>query len=266
MTLIRVPTRVRLAVVAGLLCSAVAPALAQQPAAPAARPPIVDARADALLKAMGDYLAAAKQLSFQARIEYDDVLPSGQKIEHAALQDVALRRPDRVYVESRGDHGASRLWYDGKEVTVLDGDEGVYAVAPMPATVDAAVDRLVTQYGFTAPLSDFLAANPYQVLRERAQFGLYVGETDVGGVRCHHLAFVDKTLDWQIWIQDGTELVPCKIVITYTRLPGQPRFAATFSDWELDARLADALFRPLLPPDAARVEMLDASKKREGGE
>jgi hypothetical protein len=243
--------------VAGL---AALPAAAAEKKGDPARPPIIDARADELLRAMGEYLGGAKQLSFRARIEYEDVLPTGQKIERGAIQDVALRRPDRAYVEYQGDEGANRLWYDGKEVTVLDGEEGVYAVAPMPGKIDATIDRLIGQYGFSAPLSDFLYSDPYKVLHPRAKFGVYVGETDVDGVRCHHLAFVDETIDWQIWIQDGTEMVPCKVVITYTQLPGQPRFAATFSDWELDARLADALFRPLLPLEAAKVDFLGVAK------
>jgi len=242
---------------------AVLPAQGAETKAAATRPPIVDPRADQLLRAMSGFLAGARQFSFHASIEYDHVLPTGQKIELGAIQDVAVRRPDRVYVEYEGDAGTNRLWYDGRQITVLDGEEDVYAVAPMPGKIDQAVDRLIDHYGFSAPLSDFLYSDPYRVLHERAQFGLYLGETSVGGVRCHHLAFVDKAIDWQIWIQDGTQLVPCKVVITYSLLPGEPRFAATFSDWELDARLADARFQPMLPPDAARIDFVAAMKKAE---
>lgn len=227
------------------------------------RPPLVDPRADTVLRAMSEFLAAAKQFSYQAQIDYDEVLPTGQKIERGATQDVAVRRPDRAFVEFQGDDGRNQLWYDGNEVTILDGDENVYAVAPMPSKIDAAIDRLLDEYGFTAPLSDFLQSDPYQVLRPRVQFGLYVGQTMVDGVRCHHLAFVDKAIDWQIWIEDGTQLVPRKLVITYTSLPGQPRFAATFSDWELDARFPDLRFEPWLPPSAAKVDFLEAAKKAE---
>lgn len=252
-------------VVAGLAVAwlaALPAAGAEKPKEPE-RPPVVDPRADTVLRAMSEFLAAAKEFSYQAQIDYDEVLPTGQKIERGATQDVAVRRPDRAYVEFEGDDGRNQLWYDGKEVTIFDGDENVYAVAPMPGKIDAAIDRLIEKYGFTAPLSDFLHSDPYQVLRPRVQFGLYVGLTMIDGVRCHHLAFVDKAIDWQIWIEDGTQLVPRRLVITYTSLPGQPRFAATFSDWELDARLADLRFAPWLPPSAAKVDFLEAAKKVE---
>jgi hypothetical protein len=237
------------------------PAEAAEKSPGAKRPPIVDPLADQLLRAMSDYLAAARDLSFRTRIDYDHVLPTGQKVELGAIQDVAVRRPNRAYVEYEGDAGTNRLWYDGREITVLDGEENVYAVAPMPGKLDAAIDRLLETYGFSAPLSDFLYSSPYDVLRKRVQFGLYLGETQVDGVRCHHLAFVDKEIDWQIWITDGTELVPRKLVISYTQRPGQPRFAAIFSDWKLDARLADARFEPMIPPGAARIDFVAAAKK-----
>lgn len=239
------------------------PAAAGEKKADPQRPPIVDPLADRLLRGMSDFLAGAPTLSYRARIEYEQVLPTGQKIELGAIQDVALRRPNRAYVEYEGDAGTNRLWYDGREVTVLDGEENVYAVASMPGKVDAAIDRLLERYGFSAPLSDFLYSSPYDVLRKRVQFGSYLGETQVDGVRCHHLAFVDKEIDWQLWIADGTQLVPCKLVITYTQHPGQPRFAAIFSDWDLGGRLADGRFEPMLPPGAARIDFVEVARKVE---
>jgi hypothetical protein len=242
---------------------AVLPAAAAEKAADAKRPPIVDPRADALLRAMSDYLAQARQFSYQAEIEFDRVLPSGQKIELGATQDAAVRRPDRAYVEYDGDAGSNRLWYDGRQVTVLDGVENLYAVAPMPGRVDGAIERLEQRYGLVAPLSDLLHSNPYEILRQHTQFGSYVGQTRINGARCHHLAFVDKEIDWEIWIQDGTELVPCKVSIHYPLLPGQPSFEAVFTDWDLEARLADALFVPMLPPGAARIDFAGALGKVE---
>ena len=84
-------------------------------------------------------------------------------------------------------------------------------------------------------------ANPYEVLRRDVEFGFYVGLSDVAGTRCHHLAFVEQVIDWQIWIEDGTQLVPRKLVITYKTLPGAPQFEAVFSEWDLATRTPDAL-------------------------
>ena len=224
------------------------------------RPPIVDPRADFLLSEMGKTLAAARQFSFRADIVYDDMLPSAQKIQLAAIEDVAVRRPDRAYVEYEGDVGSKRLWFDGKRMTLYDGAENVYATTPTPDKIDGAIRKLTDEHGFTPPLSDFLQANPYAVLKEHAQLGAYLGLHDVAGTRCHHLAFVDKEFDWQIWIEDGTQLVPRKLVITYKTLPGSPQFAAVLSKWNLDERLADATFVPFLPAGAVPIEFLKLEK------
>ena len=47
------------------------------------------------------------------------------------------------------------------------------------------------------------------------RYGFDLGLNDVNGRRCHVLAFVEKDSDWQIWIDTGPQLTPCKLVITY---------------------------------------------------
>jgi hypothetical protein len=37
------------------------------------------------------------------------------------------------------------------------------------------------------------------------QSGTYVGLHNVGKVKCHHLAFRQRMLDWQIWIEAGDQ-------------------------------------------------------------
>lgn len=57
---------------------------------------VVDPRADRLLRAMGDYLKAAKEFSFHAEVTFDDTQASGQKIQFGATNDISIRRPDRI--------------------------------------------------------------------------------------------------------------------------------------------------------------------------
>lgn len=52
--------------------------------------PVIDSRADKLLEAMGDYLKISKQFSFHANITFDDLIPSGQKIQYASSSDIAI--------------------------------------------------------------------------------------------------------------------------------------------------------------------------------
>src|SRR5277367_3930226 len=90
------------------------------PQATITAPPAVAERADQLLKQMSDYIGSAEQFTFHADISFDHVLPSGQKLQFSASEDVALQRPNRLYVGWSGDLGDRQFWYDGKSVTLYD--------------------------------------------------------------------------------------------------------------------------------------------------
>jgi hypothetical protein len=75
----------------------------------------------------------------------------------------------------------------------------------------------------------------------------------VNGRTCRTLAFVEKDIDWQIWIENGPQPTPCALVITYKREPSQPRFSAVFSNWDFTPRIDDAVFTPELPPGTQKI-------------
>jgi len=228
---------------------------------------VIGEQADRLLRQMCDTLKAAGQFSFHADILYDDLLASGQKVQLAAADKVLIRRPDRIYAEFQGETGDKRFWYDGKTMTLYDPKHHVYGTEEVPATIDAMLDHLIKAIGFAPPLSDLAYGDPYAVLTQNVQYGFYAGLTQVGGEPCHHLAFQEKKIDWQIWIEDGTRWVPRKLVITYKTLPGAPQFMATFSHWDFATPAPDGVFSANLPPDAARIAFLTMAQKqsKEGG-
>ena len=205
--------------------------------------PLIGPRAEIFLKAMSDYMKSVEQFSFSGLISFDDVLPTGQKIQYSAESRVAVRRPDRVYAEKHGDAGSRRFWYNGEKATLVDGGLGFYAtIEDVPNELGALMDHLMEKYDFAPPLADFLYPDMYEAVIDNVQFGIYVGLHDVEGVRCHHLAFVTKYIDWQIWIEDGLQMVPRKVVITYKALPELPQYTAILTDWDLNARFSDILF------------------------
>jgi hypothetical protein len=219
---------------------------------PAAAPAVAE-QADRLLKQMSDYIGSADQFTFHADISFDHVLPSGQKLQFSAAEDVALHRPGRLYVEWQGDLGDRQFWYDGKSITLSDPAAPFYAAEAAPPDIDNMLDGLVPRIDFAPPLADFLYRDPYQNARPKLQYGIYLGLNDVSGRSCHTLAFVEQDIDWQIWIETGPQLTPCKLVITYKTQPGQPQFTAVFTDWDFAPRIAAPVFTPDLPPGAEKI-------------
>jgi hypothetical protein len=181
------------------------------------------------------------------------VLPSGQKLQYSASEDVALQRPSRLYVEWSGDLGDRQFWYDGKSVTLYDPATPFYATDAAPKDIDAMLDKVLTQLGFVPPLADFLYSDPYRAARANVQYGFDLGMTDVNGRRCHTLAFVEKDIDWQIWIDSGPQLTPCKLVISYKTQPAQPQFTAVFTDWDFAPRIAESVFTPEVPAGLQKI-------------
>jgi hypothetical protein len=216
-------------------------------------PPQVAEQADRLLKRMSDYLGSADQFTFHADISFDHVLPSGQKLQYAAVEDVALERPGRLYVEWQSDLGNRQFWYDGKSITLYDPAVPFYAAEAAPPDIDSMLDRLVPQIDFAPPLADFFYHDPYRSVRGKLQYGIYLGLTDVDGRSCHTLAFVEQDIDWQIWIDAGPQLTPCKLVISYKTHPAQPQFSAVFSDWNFAPRIAEPVFTPELPQGIEKI-------------
>ena len=90
-------------------------------------------------------------------------------------------------------------------------------------------------------------------MRGHVQYGFDLGMSDVNGRTCHALAFVEKDIDWQIWIDGGPQLTPCKLVITYKTQPSQPQFTAVFSDWDFAPRIAASVFAPDVPAGLEKI-------------
>ena len=234
-----------------LQLAVIGPAMAAEPIEP-----LIEERAHTELQAMSEYLRGSKSFSFHADIQYDDVLPSGQKIAFAAEADIALRRPNGIHAVQISDTGAKRLWFDGKAITLLDPDRHTVGVETFSGNTDKALDHMMNVLHFNPPLADFLYEDPAKVLLKTTIHGFVVGNSPVNGTVCRHLAFVDRQIDWQIWIENGKMPLPRKLVITYKTLPGSPQYSATLSDWDFATRLPDRLFQPDVPANAVRIPFL----------
>jgi hypothetical protein len=258
----KVATVVVMAGVAGMQVAAAQKGQSAPGATPPAAttaPPVVAEQADRLLRQMSEYIASAEQFTFHADITFDHVLPSGQKLQYTSSEDVALERPNRLYVEWSGDLGDRQFWYDGKSLTLYDPATPYYATDAAPPDIDAMLDMVVTKLGFGPPLADLLYRDPYHAVRGNVQYGFDVGDTDVNGRSCHTLAFVEKDIDWQIWIDDGTQTIPCKLVITYKTQSSQPQFSAVLTDWNFAPRIAAPVFTPEVPAGLAKIPFVTVS-------
>ena len=220
-----------------------------------AAPPGVDAKADSVLRQMSATLAAAPSFTVDAEQSIDQSDESGQKIQMSKRVHAAVTRPNRLAATVKGDADNLAYFYDGKTVTIVNHADHVHALQEVPDTIDAMFDVLAERYGVTAPLSDLLFSDPYKAMMTHVRSGRYVGIHEVAGVKCHHLAFRQDALDWQIWIEDGQRPLPRKVVLTFKEQPGYPQFAAVLNNWDLSAKPKSDAFTAVIPADSKRVDL-----------
>jgi hypothetical protein len=220
----------------------------------------VETHADRLLKEMGDYLKSADSFTFHAESSYDAIDRNGQKIRYGGTTDVAIHRPDRFRSKFIGDERQTQTFYDGKTVTIYNPVVNMYAITDVPPDIDSAIDKIFDKYGFSVPLADIVYADPYNILIADVIEGRWVGRHSIAGVPCNHLAFVQESIDWQIWIEDGTRPVPRQVLITYKDEPGWPQYLARLKSWDFQPQFSNDHFQFQSPAGSDEMEFLVTSE------
>jgi len=244
----------------GLLLSLAGCATAQDQATPPGptsqtNQTVISPRADRVLHSALDFLAKTPAFSLNAEIWREHVDESGQKIQFSRTITMDVKRPDGLRLEISSPNGGRGFWYDGKTLTILDRKQNLFSTTDMPATLDGAVDAAHDQFGIDLPLIDLALSDPYQNATSKVTDGRYFGLATVLGVTCHHLAFTQDNVDWQVWIEDGPQPLIRKFVITYKNDPGAPEFTALITHWNLADRIADSNFVFESPKGASKIEM-----------
>ena len=217
--------------------------------APGASP---DARA--LLLRMAEFLGNTPRFSVTVRSSYDTLQASGQKLEWNEVRMLTMSRPDRLRVETEKSNGARTLLiFDGKQISAYDEVGRSYAQASQPGPVDETVVYFVRDLGMRLPMAIFLLSRAAPALDRRVLAVEYVEKTGILGTSTHHLVGRTDTVNFQIWIADGDQPLPQRIVLTYPAAPGQPQFRAQFSNWNLAPELSDSLFTFTAPAEASRI-------------
>jgi hypothetical protein len=212
-------------------------------------------RAESVLRSACDFLAQTPAFSLSAEIWREQVNEAGQKIQFSRTVEMDVKRSEGLRLEICSPLSARGFWYDGKTLTVLDRKHNWYSTAAMPATLDKALDAAHDQFGIDMPLIDLAVSDPYTNATAKVEGGRYFGISPVLGVPCHHLAFTQENVDWQVWIQEGPQPLIRKLVITQKNEPGAPEFTALITHWNMTDRIADSDFVFERPMGATKIEM-----------
>jgi hypothetical protein len=216
--------------------------------------PDVGEQTRATLMNFTKFLSSQKSFSYTAEMGYEAVQSSGLRIEFGATRKVTVQRPNRARIEAQRRDGGKRLVIiDGKEISVFDENENVYAIVPKQGTLTEIVDYYVDELEMPLPLAELASDDLSEVLTENISFGHTIGESTISGILCDNLILQNDEVDIQLWIAKGKKPLPRRVVITYKNEPGEPQFWATFVEWNLSPDVDDKQFTFKPPADANRI-------------
>jgi hypothetical protein len=194
--------------------------------------PKIDPVAVQLLQEMTDYMVALEQFSVHTQNNYEDELVSGQRVDYDVSANVLISRPDKLYAERTGEQLSQVFYYDGKTLTLSNPNDEVAASEPAPGTIEEMLDYTREELGLYVPIADLVYRNAFVLLTENVSSAIVLGKTDIGGVSCQHLAFSRPDVDFQVWVADTEQPLPCKYVVTDKSTPALISTTSVMSDWD----------------------------------
>jgi len=215
-----------------------------------------EADARKLFKAMSDYMAAQKAISFQYDTILEIVTKDNQKLGLASSGKATLNRPDKIRATRTGGFADVEFIFDGKTITLLGKTANVYGQLEVPGTIDHLIDELRNK-GRPVPGGDILLSDVYGKLMATVVNVKDLGSGVIGGVECDHLAFRTKEVDWQIWIAQGSRPYPCRYVITSTKIAQAPQYSITIRDWKTGDKVGSENFSFKNATSAKKMDLTD---------
>jgi len=215
--------------------------------------PRIDPQAVSALDRMGAFLRSQRAMIVNEQTTTDEVLDSGQKIQRNGAATLKVSRPDRLRADVTSDRGDEQLFYDGKTFTMYQPQVGYYGSFNAPPTLAQLVSEAEQRYGIDMPLADLFIWGTDQSPAANLKGAINVGPSMVQGTKCDHYAFHQADVDWQLWIQQGPQPLPRKMVITTTTEKSQPEHTAVLT-WDLAPRLEESMFTFTPPATAQRIE------------
>lgn len=215
----------------------------------------------AALTRMSEFLTSRPAVQVSAEVHYDAVQPSGQKIEFGSVRRLTLQPPGRARFEVTHWDGARELIVFGfGRLSAAAPDYGVYASVEYDGEIATALDYIADEYAMVTPLSELFRSDLPEEVRQRMDSARHLGTVIIDGFACDHLVFGSDEVGFQLFVRQGDEPVPHRLVVDYLHARGAPQFRAQLRAWEWPAELSPSLFQLAPPPGAERVgfsELLD---------
>ena len=226
-----------------------------QPVATAVDPSVIHA-----MKDMGAHLQTLKRFEVAVELTGERVLADGQKLQHTAIAEMDVDRPNKLRTRIFSARSDRELIYDGKTVTLYTPAQKYYSTIEFSDTIGGLIDRLEEKYGVQMPMQDLFRWGTPAASFDKIESAMNAGQDFVGGDLCDHYAFRQGKIDWQIWITAKGKPLPRKLVITHRADEARPQSVSLF-DWNLKPAFKNSVFNFTPPKGASKIEIVPLKTK-----
>lgn len=232
-----------------------APAGTSPPAANAVDPATIQA-----LKDMGTYLQSLNRFRVTNTLTGERVLADGQKLQHAASATVDAARPNKLRARMWSVRSERELIYDGKTFTIYVPAQKYYSSVEFSESNSALVGKLEERFGVEIPMADLFTWGTPAAPIDKIESAMNAGQDFIGSDLCDHYAFRQGSFDWQIWIRNGAQPVPRKLVIANRADEARPQ-SVSLMEWNLKPSFNAASFKFTPPKGATKIDMVPVKAK-----
>lgn len=221
----------------------------------------LDTTAVLIIDRMTDVIGDMESCSFKLNTATDVKDSNHGMIKYFADYEVYMSGPEKMMINSRSHKGHRQFMYNGQQFAYYSFDENNYGILSTPNSTIKTIDSLSENYGIEFPAADFFYPAFTDDLLADADFVRYLGMETINGKEYFHILAANSQFNFQFWISNDAYNLPAKFVITYKSQEGSPQYYASFSDWQINPGLPDAMFDFLPPPKAAEVRIMSKNER-----
>ena len=150
------------------------------------------------------------------------------------------------------------MFYDGSHLSYYNFDENNYITLEAPESTLEMIDKMHLDYNFNFPAADFFYPSFTDDMLEQFSTIKYLGSEFINGEECHRIMATNDEINVQLWLSNGTYLLPKRFVIIYKN-KSNLQYESTFSNWIINPNIPNSTFDFLPPPHAKLISILKKS-------
>jgi hypothetical protein len=212
-----------------------------------------------VLKSMSDFIDSQDAFRISGQSSSDAWLQTDLLVSNTAEIQLAYREPGSMQFSRLSDSATDVLNIDQGQLLYFASATGYYATAQAPNGIGQALEFAFEELGIDLPLMDLVRTNAFDRMVDEGDSVLHVTDrARVDGVKCDQVVIRTPELDIQLWVQQGEQPLPRRVVLTDRWLQGSPRFVANM-EWDLSPEFDRHTFLYAPPDGAEKIEFLRAT-------